>query len=452
MITCNLFKNKKLYIVGLGRTGIGAADSMLASEAILYAWDDNKVTQENFSKSYPNIALVSPQHMDWENLDYIILSPGIPTLIDKEHEVVKYAKRYNVEIISDIDILYQACPEARYIAITGTNGKSTTTALIGHILTQNKVSCEVGGNIGISVLDLKPLSKGGIYVIETSSQQLSLIKFAKFNIALLLNITPDHIDYHGNMENYISAKTNIFRHQQEFDKAIISIDNHETRKIAGKIHNSVKISTHEESDIHIHERVLYDELNKVSFDLTDYKYLPGKHNEENIAFAYSACIFAGLKPEQIISSIKTFEGLAHRIELFAEKDGIKFINDSKATNADSTKMALQCFDNIYWIIGGIAKEGGIQDLQKYFPRISHAFIIGEAEVEFANILARNKVPYTCSKTLENAVKQIKALNLKSGVVLLSPACASWDQFKSYIHRGEQFKELIMKEFLEDDIK
>lgn len=446
MIKCRPLKEKKIYIIGLGRTGIGAIASLLASESVLYAWDDNQLSRDICLNKYPNLTCVSPCELDWRNIDLVLLSPGIPTLPGQEHEAIKYANKHNIPIISDIDALSLACPNAKYIGITGTNGKSTTTALIGHILTTCSIKNQVGGNIGISVLELEELDEGGVYVLETSSFQLDLLKFAKFNIAVLLNITPDHLDRHGTMENYINAKLQIFRKQNERDKAIISQDYPATHNIITKLANVTSLSTVNKADVYIDNRILFDNKNNLRFDFNDYKFLPGKHNEENIAAAYAAAISLGIEAQKIVHAIKGFKGLAHRIELVLEKDSVKFINDSKATNADAAEKALNCFDNIYWILGGVAKESGIEPLTPLLNKIRHAFVIGKSQEEFSRFLNQKGCPHTKAGTIENALDEIKKLRLKNCVVLFSPACASFDQFKDYEHRGNEFKRLVVEKF------
>lgn len=447
MITCSQLYKKKVYIIGLGRTGLGAVASLLASDAFVYAWDDKEANIDSYISKYPGLVFRSPQEMDWSTMDFVLLSPGIPSLPGKEHHAVKLARSYNVPIISDIDVLYLACPKAKYIGITGTNGKSTTTALIGHILNVCKIKNQVGGNIGISVLELDPL-EDGVYVLETSSFQLDLLNYAKFNIALLLNITPDHLDRHGTMDNYIDAKLKIFRNQAEVDKAIISKDYQITQDIIEKVNNVITISNVDKAEVYMQDRVLFDNLNNLKFDFNDYKFLPGKHNEENIAASYAAATSLGLDAKQVVDAIKQFKGLSHRIELVLEKDNIKFINDSKATNAEAAEKALNCFDNIFWIIGGVPKEGGIKSLAPLLPKIQHTFLIGQSQDEFAEFLKSKGSSFTKSGTLENALEEIKRLHLRKGVVLFSPACASFDQFKDYEHRGNEFKRLVLKHFEE----
>ncbi len=434
MITSKNFKNKTYYVFGLSRTGKGAVKCLYASGAKVYAWDDNTENVKSIDSSHADC--IAPDKMDWSTVDYLVLSPGVPIIGDNANQVVHFAKENNIEIISDLDLLYQACPDAKYIGITGTNGKSTTTALVGHILKNCGHKVCVGGNIGNSVLELEQLGDDGVYVIEASSFQLDISSHIRFNIAAVINITPDHLDRHLTMENYIDAKERILRNQTDDDIAIISKD----YNILFNGKNLVSISCKTEADIACKDRIIID--GNKTFDLTDMKFLPGKHNEENIVAAYAICTKFGANPEDVIKHLKTFVGLEHRIEFVLEKNGLKFINDSKATNADAAEKALRCFDNIYWILGGVAKTDGIDSLVPLFKKIKKAYLIGKAQDRFAITLTAANCTLEKVETIEGALDKIKAENPSSGVVLLSPACASYDQFKDFEHRGRAFKELV----------
>ncbi|MEQ1706622.1 MAG: UDP-N-acetylmuramoyl-L-alanine--D-glutamate ligase, partial [Rickettsiales bacterium] len=370
-------------------------------------------------------------------------------------KLVTLAHKYNVPVIGEVELLFRTQPDATYIGITGTNGKSTTTTLIGHILQQSGVACEVGGNLGTPALALAPLGKGGVYVLEMSSYQLDLLKTARFNVAVLLNITPDHIDRHGDMAGYIAAKKHIFERQVAGDVAVVDIG---IRQEALGIREAriIKISADKEivEGVYAKDGVLHDKSSIMPnaqslMPLTFIASLTGKHNWQNAAAAYAACLSVGVAPEKIYAAMQSFAGLRHRMQLVATINGVRFVNDSKATNADATSNALAAYDNIYWIAGGKAKEGGITSLSEYFPKINHAFLIGEAAEEFAKTL-EGKVAYTRCGTLEVAVEMAfqKSENgsqkSEAGVVLLSPACASFDQFKSFEHRGDVFCELVEK--------
>lgn len=424
MITSTVFQNKNYYVFGLGRTGLGAVKALTASNANVFAWDDTDVNRGK-AKEY-NCNIVSPKDMDWAADFQIVLSPGIPL----SHEIVSLANKNKKEIIADVDLLYLGNPKSKFLGITGTNGKSTTTALIGHILKVNNINSDVGGNIGISVLELE-LNKDW-YVLELSSYQLELIKYAKMDIAVMLNITPDHLERHGTMEEYINAKKRIFNN---CPLCIVSQDSEPTRLLKADI----KISSQITADVSCINGVLTD---KETYDLKGKKILVGSHNDENIAASYAATIQIVRDPRKIVDAICSFEGLRHRMQLVAEINGVKYVNDSKATNADAAEKALKTYDDIYWILGGQAKSDGIDPLKKYFPKVKKAFLIGDASERFAKVLADNNCQYEISETLENAVKSIKNMNLKSGVVLLAPACASWDQFRDFEHRGDVFCKLI----------
>ncbi|MDE3059859.1 MAG: UDP-N-acetylmuramoyl-L-alanine--D-glutamate ligase, partial [Pseudomonadota bacterium] len=346
-------------------------------------------------------------------------------------------------------------PSAPLVAITGTNGKSTTTTLIGHILKSAGLKVEVGGNLGTPALSLAPLDKNGIYVLELSSYQLDLVKTTRFNVAVLLNVTPDHLDRHGDMQGYIAAKMHIFERQSHEDVAIIAADDEYTRDIAEKLKAKddkrrvwkTSAATKAEHGISVINGILYDsELHyNQTFDLRTISTLPGRHNWQNAALAYAAAKEVGIAPDRIYQAMQTFPGLRHRLQLVDTINGARFINDSKATNADATSNALAPYENIYWILGGKPKAGGIATLEIFFPRIAHAFLIGEATEEFAKTL-EGKVPYTRCGTLDVAVKNSAEMAFrakrKDAVVLLSPACASFDQFKSFEHRGDVFCALV----------
>ncbi len=434
MITSKNFQNKTYYVFGLSRTGKGAVKCLHASGAKVYAWDDNLENVESIHGSHAEC--IAPEKMDWSKVDYLVLSPGVPIIGENANQVVKFAKETSIEIISDLDLLYQACPDAKYIGITGTNGKSTTTALVGHILKNCGYKVCVGGNIGNSVLELEQLGGDGVYVIEASSFQLDISSHIRFNIAAVINITPDHLDRHLTMENYVAAKERILRNQTDDDIAIISKD----YIIPFKGKNLVSMSCKTEANVACKDRIITDS-NK-TFDLTDMKFLPGKHNEENIVAAYTICTKFGAKPEDVIKHLKTFAGLEHRIEFVLEKNGLKFINDSKATNADAAEKALRCFDNIYWILGGVAKTDGIDSLVPLFKKVKKAYLIGKAQDRFANTLSAANCNFEKVGTIEGALDKIRSENISSGVVLLSPACASYDQFKDFEHRGNAFKDWV----------
>jgi UDP-N-acetylmuramoylalanine--D-glutamate ligase len=426
--------------------------------------DDGLRMTSNISSS---VICHPPSEWKWNELKVLILSPGVPLTHPKPHAVVEMAHKNNVPVIGEMELLFRAQPEATYIGITGTNGKSTTTTLIGHILQASGVVCEVGGNLGTPALALAPLGKGGVYVIEMSSYQLDLVKTTRFNVAVFLNITPDHLDRHGDMAGYVAAKKKIFDRQTAGDVAVIAVDDEFTRGIRQEALGSsvIEVSSQREltDGVYVKDGILHDtSLMPNAYSLLPITSLTGKHNWQNAAAAYAATKAVGVAPEKIYAAMKSFGGLRHRLQLVATIGGVRFINDSKATNADATGNALAPYKNILWIAGGKAKAGGITSLTEYFPNVTHAFLIGEAAQDFAKTL-EGKVAYTQCGTLEVAVAKAYELSYQrklvssnkenmdaslrwhdkeEPVILLSPACASFDQFKSFEHRGDVFCELV----------
>ncbi|MDX2073644.1 MAG: UDP-N-acetylmuramoyl-L-alanine--D-glutamate ligase [Alphaproteobacteria bacterium] len=457
MIPATPYKGQKVGVFGLGKAGEASVAALTAGGAEVFAWDDkhqaqgvrNKATEKDDLS--PVTCHLSPYaDWPWQELKALVLAPGVA----KTHVCAQLAQRHNVPIIGDIEILFQSQPEARYIGITGTNGKSTTTTLIGHILQEAGVRCEVGGNLGTAALSLAPLGADGIYVLELSSYQLDLIHTTRFNVAVLLNITPDHLDRHGDMAGYIAAKKHIFERQTADDVAIIAVDDEYTRQVAEDRCQAsdaavIKVSAGQKADggVYVLDGLLSDtcHLPPATYDISQISSLTGQHNWQNAAVAYAAARACGVSPEKIIAAMRSFPGLRHRLQLVKTIDGVRFINDSKATNADAVQHALKPYKNIYWIAGGKAKSGGIESLAPLFGHIARAYLIGEAEDMFAGTL-EGKVNYVCCGTLENAVKHAAedAFREKKqdAVVLLSPACASFDQFTSFEHRGDVFCELV----------
>jgi UDP-N-acetylmuramoylalanine--D-glutamate ligase len=393
----------------------------------------------------------------------MVLSPGISLTHPAPHYTAVLANEAGVRIIGDIELLCEAQPLAKKIAITGTNGKSTTTSLIGHILKSAGARVETGGNLGTAALSLNPQGSDGCYVLELSSYQLDLLHTARFNIAMLLNITPDHLDRHGGMEGYVTAKSHIFERQTKHDAALVNIDDNYSRSVYTALRQTsaariigVSVTHDLKQGIFVDkEGMLHDKLdpeNQVIINLHDVPALTGRHNWQNGAFAYAACKLYGLSSRDIEKGLMSFPGLRHRLQSVATIHGVRFVNDSKATNADATSNALAPFNNIYWIAGGRPKEGGIESLEPFFPNITHVFLIGEAQNQFAATL-EGKLPYTRCQTMEvafNAATDKAFAERKPGaVVLLSPARASWDQWKNFEERGDAF--CIMAEKLLDDV-
>ena len=452
MIAVPGFKDRKVAVLGLARSGCAAVAALKAGGAEVLAWDDSEKTRAALADE---IAFSDPAQIDWRQVAALMLSPGIPHSFPKPHPAATSARAAGVPIIGDIELLGRAQPETRYIGVTGTNGKSTTTALIGHILATAGKTVEIGGNLGPPALGLKPLGGEGTYILEMSSFQLELVTTLVFDIAVLLNITPDHLDRHGDMDGYIAAKKRIFARQADGCAAIIGVDDAICRDIAETLSRDsaarvVPISVLEPvaGGVYVADGWLIDALDDVSkrvFDLAGAPRLPGSHNAQNAAAAYAVARQAGLMPEEAIAGIRTFPGLAHRQELVDTIDGVRYINDSKATNADATEKALACYEAIYWIAGGLPKAGGITSLAPYFARLRHAFLIGNATGEFAATL-EGKVAYTSCGDLATAVAtasdRARGEHASGAVVLLSPACASYDQFPNFEVRGDTFRSLV----------
>jgi len=445
---------RTLAVLGLGKSGLVAAKALKASGATVWAWDDSAAQRATLAGD--GIEPVDLATADWTRIDALVLSPGIPHSFPKPHPIAAKAKAASKPIIGDVELLLRAQPHARLLAITGTNGKSTTTALSGHILGAAGRQVAVGGNIGTPALALPALGAAGIYVLELSSYQLEITPSLKPTVAILLNITPDHIDRHGNMAGYVAAKERIFRRQTTDDTAIIGIDDEPSRAMreriaARKAARVVPISSIRPAPAGVSGAggKLVDDLDgkaETVLDLTGVATLPGEHNWQNAAAAYAAMRALGLQRAPILEGIRTYPGLAHRQELIATVAGVRYINDSKATNADATQKALVCYQPIYWILGGKPKEGGIESLKPLFPRIAHAYLIGEASADFARTL-KGQVAATECGTLDRAVAaahaQAQADRKAGAVVLLSPACASFDQFANFEQRGDVFRQLVL---------
>ncbi|OYV32574.1 MAG: UDP-N-acetylmuramoyl-L-alanine--D-glutamate ligase [Rhodospirillales bacterium 20-64-7] len=362
------------------------------------------------------------------DFDALVLSPGIPHRLPKPHAVAERAVAAGVKVLCDVELLFQAVrasgSQARFAGITGTNGKSTTTALLAHILQRAGLPVAAGANLGPAALSLPLLPDNGVYVLEMSSYMLERIATIRFNAAAMLNLSADHIDRHGDMAGYVEAKRAIFDRQQPGDLAVIGVDDSLSRTMADELPGVVRVSG-------------------TQAPLADGLALPGAHNAQNAAAATAMARFFGVPDAVIADALRTYPGLPHRQQRIVTIGGVAFINDSKATNADAAERALVCYDRLIWIAGGMAKEGGIEPLAPLFPRIAKALLIGRDAPQFAATLSHHKVPFEIVGTLESAVPAAfaAAKATDAPVVLLSPACASWDQFTGYDQRGERFADL-----------
>jgi len=506
MITVSCFNNKHVALFGLGASGIATAHALMRGGAKVTAFDDNAPACEQAKAA--GIKVADLRELDWKEISALILSPGVPLTHPAPHWSAALARQNNCDILGDMELFAreranrmktrgwgeQDCP---LIAITGTNGKSTTTALIAHLLQESGRDVQMGGNIGTPILALEEMKKGRCYVIECSSYQIDLAPSLQPTIGVLTNITPDHIDRHGTFAHYASVKEHLIAQAQQ---AIIAVDDETSRAIAERVEKPVMVSTSQPLDEgwFFAQQTLFKAHDKHVKAIASLKGIPslrGQHNGQNALLAVAACealehfqqkwapvlrrkmrknkeLERFLKSgsrfsnkncgetqevdlSQMQAALTCFSGLAHRMEQVGRLGSILFINDSKATNAQATAPALSAFERIYWIAGGVAKEGGIDALKPFFAKIRKAYLIGEAALEFQTTIA-DAMPSDVSETLEKAVikaTQDAMADIKAGdvtgevAILLSPACASFDQFANYGARGDAFRHLVQKQVM-----
>ena len=454
MISLDSYRDDSVLIVGFGRSGCSAAMALKAGGARVSVWDDNPDKRSKAESL--GLSIINIDTVDLHSIDNIIWSPGVPHTQPQPHQLADKAKAAGHKLRCDIDLLASAQPNAKFIGITGTNGKSTTTALTGHVLKEAGRNISIGGNLGMPALDLDPLGADGIYVLELSSYQTELTPHLSCSTVALLNIAPDHLDRHGGLEGYIAAKTLLFENQDRGATAIIGLDDPISRDIFNVLKEKQSIavigvsrSAETEARVGVREGILFDKLDSKRIEITNLKdiaSLPGGHNWQNAASSYAIARTHGVSPSNIISAFKTFPGLPHRQEIVGTVTGVTFVNDSKATNADAAANAIACYNYIYWIAGGQEKEGGISSLISVLSRIRHAFLIGDAAKSFALILQAAGVAVSQHESLEDAVEQAgkQAFEdaLSPATVLLSPACASFDMFENFEKRGEVFRNTV----------
>lgn len=446
MILVPALSNKNVVVMGLGKSGTATARALMASGAEIMAWDDNEAARKAAAEA--GVTIVDPLAADLTKVDLVVWSPGIPHThpAGKAHPLAAKARAAGVPLVCDVELLALAKPGNRVLAVTGTNGKSTTTTLLAHVLAEAGREITAGGNLGTAALDMPDLSAEGRYVLELSSYQLELVDTLQVQAGVLLNITPDHLGRHGGMAGYIAAKRRMFDHIAPGGTAVIGVDDDYCAAMAAELEakglNTIRISAEQTLE---HGISAADGILRVDgvplVDLRPMAHLPGRHNWQNACAVCALALADGIAPDIIAKALASYPGLAHRQQLVAVIDGVTYVNDSKATNADAAEKALVCYDNIHWIIGGQAKEGGIEPLVPHFSRITHAYLIGEAAEAFAETL-EGRVIYTRCSELVTAVSVARALAEPGSVVLLSPACASWDQFKSFEHRGDVFCQLV----------
>ena len=458
MIPARGYKDHKVAVLGLGRSGLSAALSLRAGGAEVLCWDDSAEARARASNAGFDLFDLGRER-DWSEVVALIVSPGIPSLYPDPHPIIARAWDMGVAVDNDIGLFFRSyATEAwnefdvipRVVAVTGSNGKSTTSALIHHVLIDQKRPAQLGGNIGRGVLDLDPAVDGEVTVLELSSYQCELARALAPDIGVFLNLSMDHLDRHAGLGGYFAAKRRLFAEGSP-DRSVIGVDEDEGRYLANQMREH---SRHGEPVISISaSRVLKDDSWTVSvrkgflserrkgrqmasIDLRAMRGLPGAHNHQNACAAYAVCRSLGLAPRLIGESFSSFKGLPHRSEFLGTHDGITFVNDSKATNVESAAMALRAFDNIRWIAGGLGKDGGIGALGGAMASVRKAYLIGHSAAEFA--LQMGDTPYEICETMEKAVRRAAEEAEAGDTVLLAPAAASFDQYPDFERRGEDF--------------
>jgi UDP-N-acetylmuramoylalanine--D-glutamate ligase len=457
MIPITSFAGKTVAVFGLGKSGLLAAGALIAGGAEVVVFDDDaKMLAEARAAGLKTQDL---HELDWRAIAALVLAPGVPLTHPAPHWTAALARQAKVEIIGDIELFCReraksgnACP---LVAVTGTNGKSTTTALIAHLIASAGRDAQMGGNIGVPVLALETFAHRRAYVLEVSSYQIDLAPALKPTVGVLLNVTEDHLDRHGTMENYAALKTRLVANVEPGGTAVIGVDDAYTRAAADRIERAgrrvVRVSVKAPLRDGLYaegSRILSATGGKAQAvaELAGIGSLRGVHNAQNAACALAACLALGLELPAIQNGLATFPGLAHRMQPIGRQGNVLFVNDSKATNADSAAKALASFQDIFWIAGGKPKTGGIASLVEFFPRIRKAYLIGEAAKDFARTLD-GKVPYEVNGVLSVAIaaaaRDAEASDAKEPVVLLSPACASFDQYPNFEVRGKAFTDIVL---------
>jgi len=459
MITSPAFAGKRYAVLGLARSGVATVQALLASGAGVVAWDDREEARANLlplpygervgvrgsdaeagaSKltteiPSPNplpggeglrLSLANPLEIDLADFEAVIVTPGLPL---NKHPIAARAKAANVPLIGDIELFAQtraSLPPHKVLGITGTNGKSTTTALIHHIIKTAGIPATLGGNIGLPILGQEPLPTGGVYVLELSSYQIDLTRSLDCDVAVLLNITPDHLDRYDGFAGYAASKARLFAMQSADHAAVIATEDDETRTIAASVG----------------ERLIAVASSSIT-DQSRWPTLQGPHNAQNAAVAIAVARTLGISEDLIAQALETYPGLPHRTERIRDRNGVLFVNDSKATNPASSYFALASYPAIHWILGGLPKGDNLDECAPMFDHVRAAYTIGEAGPMFARLLRAAGKPVIESETLPRAVNDAAAAAMPGEVVLLSPACASFDQFKDYEARGEAFRAAV----------
>ncbi len=421
MIISPAFRGKRFAVLGLARTGLATCRALMASGAEVLAWDNR---DEARAAAPDGVQIADPMVADLTGFDGIVLSPGVPL---NRHPIADRARQAHVPILGDIELFARArasLPPHKVVGITGTNGKSTTTALIHHILASAGLPARMGGNIGLPILSQEPLPEGGVYVLELSSFQIDLTQSLACDVAVLTNITPDHLDRYDSFADYAAAKERLFTLQHVDQVAVIATEDDPSRMIASRInHRLFRVSS------------------KNAGDQSAWPSLQGPHNAQNVACARAVALALGVEAGAIEQALRSYPGLPHRMERVAERHGVLYVNDSKATNPTSTAPALAAFPVVHWIVGGQAKTKDLDACAPHFSHVKAAYVIGEAGPMFADLLSPH-MPVVTAGTLEAAVQHAAQAAQPGDTVLLSPACASFDQFRDFEARGDAFRAAV----------
>ncbi len=455
MLAASTFQDKRVAMFGLARSGISCALALRAGGASVYAWDDSEPAQEK--ARVDGVTVTNLHTVDFKSLQALVLSPGVPLTHPEPHWTVVKAKAAGIEIIGDTEVFARQVQGtgAKIIAITGTNGKSTTTALIGHVLKHAGLDVDVGGNIGNAVFNLRSPTRDLHYVLELSSFQIDLMPGLTPDIGILTNLSPDHLDRHGTMEHYAAVKARMFAKQRDGQTALVGVDDTWGEDIAKSLHTGADLR--QVSVVNMLRnglcapdgilRDMRDGKDVAELDLRNLRALRGRHNWQNACMAYGVAAALHISPEKVLSAMQGFPGLAHRMQQVAALGSIAFVNDSKATNTDAAEKALTSYDNIFWIAGGMAKSGGIESLRPHFGRIRRAYLIGVSAQDLSRDLDGD-VEIVMAETMARAVLLAAADATASGLphatVLLSPACASFDQYKNFEVRGDDFVNVVSR--------
>lgn len=455
MIPIREYEGRRVGVLGLGRSGLATARALAEGGAVPICWDDDEAARKGVERGGAAFKIADlSREREVADLAALIVSPGIPHLYPEPHPAIQRAWENGVPVDNDISLFFRALPGLepdddplpKVITVTGSNGKSTVTALIHHILSSAGRPAQMGGNIGRAVLDLDPPRPGEVYVLELSSYQTDLARSLAPDVAVFLNLSADHLDRHGGMGGYFAAKRRLFEIGAP-EMAIIGVDEVEGRALAAIMGDPVLVSV--KTRLRGEGRAVFMNRNHLTewrgrqiaaFDMRGALALAGRHNHQNACAAWAAARAVGIPPRQIEEALATFPGLSHRMERIGEAGGVIFVNDSKATNADAAEKALTSYDRIRWIAGGRAKAGGIESLRPHFDRIAKAYLIGDAAAEFAATLG--DTPHAICTTLDAAVAAASKDAEPGEVVLLSPACASFDQFPDFEARGDAFRALV----------